>query len=117
VMTIPVLLPEKFRELEKYVKHWALRSEEERFHKLVNTSLPELREFFEAVMPRMDDAIDYLSPFSPEAMPSEAARLHDLLVTFVETAHPVELNWSTTFNKAALSPARLCFHGPSALEK
>jgi hypothetical protein len=61
----------------------------------------------------MDRVITYLSAWPLEKMPDGAGRLYDLLLTFVETAHPIELNWKSTVNGSGLAPDRLAFHGPS----
>jgi hypothetical protein len=48
------------------------------------------------MLPRADEMKRYLTGFKLDAMPDDAATLLDLLLTFIETAHPIELNWSTT---------------------
>ena len=112
-MNTAEILPAEFKELEKYLPDWALHSEEERFHKLAITSLPELQAFFETMLPRMDSLITYLSAWPLEQMPDHARHLYDLLLTFAETAHPIELGWKNTINGSGLAPDRLAFHGPS----
>jgi hypothetical protein len=47
-------------------------------------------------------------------MPDDAQLLYDLLLTFVETAHPLELKWTQTNIENTVDADRLQFHGPSA---
>jgi hypothetical protein len=47
-------------------------------------------------------------------MPVDAQLPYDLLLTFVETAHPIELEWTQTNIENTVDAARLQFHGPSA---
>jgi hypothetical protein len=47
-------------------------------------------------------------------MSGPALVLYDLMLTFVETAHPIELKWKQTDIETPVDPARLQFHGPSA---
>ena len=52
--------------------------------------------------------------FPPDAMPADARVLYDLMLTFVETAHPIELKWKQTDIENGMPPEQLRFHGPSA---
>lgn len=113
-MTTKKLLPSEFRDLDKFVQEWSLATEQERCFKLLNTRLENLRVFFEAMQPRAEAAIGYLSQFPLDNFQDDARTLYELLVTFIETAHPIELKWQNTTNTEALPPSRLRFNGPSA---
>lgn len=89
-------LPPQFRALEPFVADWALSTEAERLGKLMRTPLAELRAFYDAIYSRADEIRAYLDGFALDAMPPDAQTLFDMLLTFVETAHPIELNWTTT---------------------
>jgi hypothetical protein len=65
------------------------------------------------MLPRARDT-DYLSRFPLEKMPADAQVLYDLMLTFIERAHPIELNWKITNIKNPGEAKRLKFHGPSA---
>ena len=82
------LLPKQFSALESFVADWALPTEAERLAKLTRTSI--------AMFGRAEEMRSYLSSFRLDAMPDDAKTLFDLLLTFIETAHPIELNWTTT---------------------
>ena len=89
-------LPPQFRAFEPFVTEWALATEAERLAKLIRTPIAELKVFYDAIFPRIEEIKSYLMPFRLDAMPDDAQTLLDLLLTFVETAHPIELNWTTT---------------------
>ena len=107
-------LPQEFADLERFAGEWALATEEERYFKLLATGMAALREFFDAMLPRAPAMIEFLSRFSSNGMPDDVQRLYDLLLTFVESAHPIELDWKTTNIEFTLAADRLQFHGPSA---
>jgi hypothetical protein len=89
-------LPQQFAALQPFVADWALQSEGERLAKLTRTPIGELKVFYDAMLARADEMKRYLAGFKLDAMPDDAATLLDLLLTFIETAHPIELGWSTT---------------------
>jgi hypothetical protein len=89
-------LPQQFSALEPFVVDWALPTEAERLAKLTRTPISELKVFYDAMFARAEEMKRYLADFKLDAMPEDAATLLDLLLTFIETAHPIELNWSTT---------------------
>ncbi len=107
-------LPPEFSDLERFAGEWALATEKERYFKLLATDLSELRVFFDAMLPRAPAIVAYLTNLPGGAMPENARTLYDLVLTFVETAHPIELNWKTTNIEFTVAAERLEFHGPSA---
>lgn len=106
-------LPTEFKDLEPLVAEWALTNEGDRLAKLVATSIPDLRKFYDAMIGRAEAARDYLSALPIDALPPEAKTLFHLLMTFVETAHPIELNWTTTDIDDAFPLSRVTF-GPAS---
>jgi hypothetical protein len=107
-------LPAEFGDLTRFVKEWALETERDRYVKLLATSLDELKVFFDAMLPRAEAIVAYLGRWPLDALPADARLLYDLILTFVETAHPIELKWRTTNVADSLPPERLRFHGASA---
>jgi hypothetical protein len=89
-------LPAQFAALAPFVAEWALPSEAARLKKLTATSIVELKDFYDAMFARAEEIKAYLMPLRLDAMPEDARTLFDLLLTFIETAHPIELNWTTT---------------------
>jgi hypothetical protein len=52
------LLPSAFAELEDYAQTWCLATETERWSARVSASMPQLRDFYDAFFPRLEEAID-----------------------------------------------------------
>jgi hypothetical protein len=89
-------LPPQYHELEPFVADWALETEADRLKKLVATPIGDLRLFYEAIYPRSAEIRDYLSEKQIGALTPAERTLFLLLMTFIEVAHPVELNWNNT---------------------
>ena len=102
-------LPDQFAALLPFANDWALTNEEDRFRKLMATSIDDLREFYDTMAPRAEEATDYLNGLDLQDMPEDARTLFHLLITFVETAHPIELNWKTTDIEDTFPPERFSF--------
>ena len=102
-------LPSEFAELEPFVEEWALGNERDRFVKLTATSIETLREFYDAVVPRAEEIADYLNALDLGDLPDDAQTLFHMLITFVETAHPIDLNWATTDIEDAFPAERFGF--------
>jgi hypothetical protein len=86
-------LPAQFADLAVWVRDWALTTERERFLKLHSVQLLQLRDFYQAMLPRIDEILVYLNQWEVSALPADARTLFDLAMTFSETAHPIDLNW------------------------
>jgi hypothetical protein len=94
-------LPPAFAELTPHVALWALATERERYYRLHTGTLAELRVFYDAMLPRIGEILDYLNQYSLSALPDHARTLFDLAMTFSETAHPIDLKWDDVdFNLA-----------------
>lgn len=86
-----MILPAQFAELEKFAGAWSLASEEERIHKRVNSSMAEIQEFYEAVRPKAEAALAYLSTCTPDNFQSDEAKgLFELMLSFAEASLCVE---------------------------
>ena len=112
-MTSTSPLPAEFADLDGFVSEWGLGSERERYFKLLATPLDTLRTFQAAMLPRADAAVAYLSRYKLDEFPPQAQTLCDLLLTFVETGHPLDLRWNQTDIEGGGPPEKLQFHGPS----
>jgi hypothetical protein len=106
-------LPAEFSDLQSFVAVWALGTEQARHRNLIAHSVAELRPFYDAMLPRMDAITLYLNRFPLEAMPPEAQTLFDLAMTFMESAHPIDLRWRTTDIEDKFPSDRFHFLPPS----
>ena len=111
-MSTPAL-PRQFSALEPFASEWALQTEKERHDHLVSRSVDQLRPFYDAMLPRMDEITLYLNEFPLDAMPADAQRLFDLGMTFMECAHPIDLRWKTTDIEDKFPAHRFEFLPPS----
>lgn len=85
------LLPSAFAELEKYAQTWCLATESERWNARVNSTMPQLREFYEAFFPRLEEAIDYCDKFALDGLPDDALNLLHLIYSLIMVAMAVEV--------------------------
>jgi hypothetical protein len=85
------LLPPEFSDLERFVEDWCLDSEPERYAKRLASTMDEIQEFYDAVMPRAEEAIVYLEKFPLDDLPEDAFRLLKLLYSLILMSFPVEI--------------------------
>ena len=85
------LLPSAFAELEQFAQIWCLPTEAERWNKRLASTMAELREFYEAFFPRLDEAMDYCDKFALDDMPDDAVNLLYLVYSLVMVAMAVEI--------------------------
>jgi hypothetical protein len=85
------LLPSAFAELEVFAGIWCLPTESERWAKRMASSIAEMREFYDAFFPRVEEAIDYCDKFSLDDMPEDAVNLLHLIYSLVMAAMAVEI--------------------------
>ena len=83
-------LPEEFRDLLPYLD-WALEPERARTEKRVSSSMESIRDFYNAVTPRLEAMILHLEDFRDGPMPAPAHRLYLMSLSLVEIANLVEL--------------------------
>ena len=106
-------LPPAYADLQPFAAEWMLGNEKARYDKLLRTSMDELRAFYDAMLPRMEDIILFLNQYPLDAMPEDVHHLFDLAMTFMETAHPVDLRWKDTDIEDKFPADRFEFYPPS----
>ncbi len=85
-------LPEGFGDLEPFVSHWAVAGQNERRHQRSEASFEEIKCFYEAVLPRADQALDHLSGFPLRDMPGPEKRLMQLVLSLAQASMAVEVH-------------------------
>jgi hypothetical protein len=85
------LLPPEFSDLERFVEDWCLDSEPERYAKRLASTMEEIQEFYDAIFPRAEDAIQYLEKFPLDELPEDAFRLLKLLYSLIIMGFAVEI--------------------------
>jgi hypothetical protein len=99
-------LPIRFHDLERFDVDWALPRESERFQRRSRASMQELRDFYEAVTPRLKEIVEYLNQYSLDEMPQEALHLLRLSLSLMEVSHAVEL-WNAPDLSGAFPQERI----------
>ena len=86
------LLPEKFAALAHLVPEWSIEDGHARYVKRVNSSMPEIQAFYDAVFPHAEAAVAYLNEFDyQQPLPEDAANLRNLLFSLITVSLAVEL--------------------------
>ena len=84
------VLPADFADLEPFVD-WSLETEAERYAKRLSSTMEELQSFYDAVFPRLEEAMAYLDALDLSALPEDATRLLWLCYSLVNASFPVEV--------------------------
>jgi len=84
-------LPDQFRDLEPLASVWMLPTEAERHARRLASNIAELRALYDALMPRIEEMLAYLSEFQLENLPSEGRNLLSLTCSLAEIGPAVEL--------------------------
>jgi hypothetical protein len=85
------MLPSAFAELEEFAQTWCLPTEAERWNQRLLSTMAEMREFYQAFFPRLEEAIEYCDKFSLHDMPEDAVHLLHLIYSLVMVAMAVEI--------------------------
>jgi hypothetical protein len=86
------VLPQEFAELEYLVDEWAIEDGHERYVKRVNSSMPEIQAFYDAVFPYAEEAVAYVDTFDySQPLPDDVANLRNLLYSLITVSLAVEL--------------------------
>ena len=85
------LLPSAFAELEEFAQTWCLPTEAERWNQRLASSMTEMRGFYDAFFPRLEEAIEYCDKFSLDDLPDDALHLLHLIYSLVMVAMAVEV--------------------------
>ena len=85
------MLPSEFADLEPFAEKWCLATEAERWAERMSTSMDEMQAFYDASLPRIEEALAYCDKFPLEDLPDDALELLRLVYSFVLVSFPVEL--------------------------
>jgi hypothetical protein len=82
-------LPPPFADLEPFAD-WALHTERERYAKRLATPMADLQAFYDAALPRLEDAATYLEQLPLDALPQDATLLLYLCYSLINVSFPIE---------------------------
>ena len=85
-----MLLPAPFSKLEPFVNQWALGTERERNNTRVTSTMEEIQEFYDAMLPQIHEALKYLDSLPLGNMPEDAQKLFNLTLSLAEVSTAVE---------------------------
>lgn len=94
VATVPAgehALPDGFEDLEPFVSYWAVAGQNERRHQRCDTTIEEIRRFYDAMLPRADAAMKSLADFPLRDMPGPEARLMRLVLSLAQASMSIEI--------------------------
>ena len=85
------LLPEEFSSLEPFVSAWAFPTELQRSQQRWAAGPDDYRAFYEAMLPVLDQVLDFLDNYQAGAIPEQVLPLYHLVLAFAEAAPHNEL--------------------------
>ena len=85
----PPALPEQFADLAPFTD-WIFDTWRPRYEKRLASTMDEMQAFYDAVLPRMADIIDYANRFDLDDLPDDIRNLLLLTFAFCEASFPVE---------------------------
>jgi hypothetical protein len=85
------MLPAAFAELEPLARIWCLATETERFEQRMRSTMPELLALYDAVTPRLEEAIERCDEHELDELPDDIGHLLQLIYSYVMVATAVEV--------------------------
>lgn len=87
-----VSLPQGFEALQPYAATWGkLDSQEDRYLLRQHSSMDELKAYYDAAAPRLDEIFDHLDKFPMDALPDAEALLYRTVLGLTEAAMAIEV--------------------------
>lgn len=77
--------------MSPFVADWALATEPERWSRRHASTIDQMRQFYEAFLPRYEEILAYVDRFPLEHLPQEARVLLQMAMSFVMVSFPVEV--------------------------
>lgn len=90
-MTAKALLPEEFADLEPFAQVWVLPTASQRCQRRLESSMAEMQEFYDAILPRGEEIFTYLDHFDYEELPETAVNLLWLLCSLSAVSFAVDI--------------------------
>lgn len=84
------LLPDGFAELEPFVESWAAPDFQARFERRYEAAMPDVLDFYNAMLPRAEEALTALEGQPLASLEGEWLRLYQLTMALAHAAIAVE---------------------------
>jgi hypothetical protein len=89
---IKISLPEGFESLAPFAESWGkLESQEDRYLLRQSSTMVDLKTFYDAAAPRLDEVFDHLDKFPMDALPPREALLYRTMLGLTEAALAIEV--------------------------
>jgi hypothetical protein len=88
---VTALLPAEFADLEPFAATWCLAAEPDRWAKRLDSTMEEMKAFYDVCFPRAEEAITYCDQFALNELPESAKQLLYLLCSFALVSYPIEV--------------------------
>lgn len=85
------LLPNAFASLEPFAETWCLPTEGQRWAQRLASTMDELRSFYDAAFPRLQEALAFCDKFPLVSLPDDVRRLLELVHSTIMVAMCVEI--------------------------
>jgi len=91
-MTNTVSLPKGFEDLAPFAEIWgSLENQEERYLKRQHSSMAELKSYYDATAPRLNEIFDHLDKFPMNDLPDSEQLLYRTALGLTEAAMAIEV--------------------------
>jgi hypothetical protein len=85
------MLPPAFAALEPFAPTWCLATEAERWRERHDSTMAELTAFYDAIFPRVEEAIAYCDQFALDDLPPDATHLLWMIYSLVMVSMAIEV--------------------------
>jgi hypothetical protein len=92
-----------FSNLDQYVAAWGLPTVEERIVKRTTSTLDEMQKFHDAMLPSLENIINFLNEFPCEEIPEEYVPLKNTVLSLLHVDRSVN-KWHKTLLDDARDP-------------
>jgi hypothetical protein len=105
--------PKGFEQFAPLAPEWILNDNLERQRKRANSTLAQVKAFYDAVFPHMDRVLAYLNTRPMDNLSDADRTLYRLTATWMEISHPIDLHWKDTDQRNIFDYERVHLVEPS----
>ena len=95
--------PAEFDALDRFAAKWGLPTLMARRVKRLNSTLSELREFYDTVLPHLERIVEFLNQFPLDSIPAEHVPLANMALAMIEIDDPLN-KWDSVHLDEAIDP-------------
>ena len=85
------MLPPEFADLGRFAETWCLPTETERFERRMASSMDDIMPFYDAIFPRLEEAIEFCDRYPLDELPEDVERLVQLIHSLIMVSMAVEV--------------------------